>query len=38
MTPEPGVDLVIDLDGFVVATMSHGSALGLAIEFVLVVN
>jgi hypothetical protein len=38
MTPEPGVGLVIDLDGVVVATMSHGSALGLAIESALVVN
>jgi hypothetical protein len=38
MTPEPGVGLVIDLDGVLVATMSHGSALGLVIESALVVH
>lgn len=37
MTPESGVDLAIDLAGAVLATIWHGSALGLAIAAVLVV-
>jgi hypothetical protein len=37
MSPEPGVDIVTDLDGAVIAMMSHGSELDLEIATVLVV-
>jgi hypothetical protein len=38
VTLEPVVDIVIDLGGAVFAIIFHGSALGLAIDTVLVVH